>query len=215
MKRLLAVGASLIFLGLLAMPAIAEEQATVEISMIENGKVKAEKIRLTEKTLKKFENLLENLISSIRSAKSASETTKAIASFYGESQRLGLLRYFIFIRPLAYFRFIPCGTFVISKGYGYRLLPFKYSSIRIYKPLIIWHYTNNYKFGMVFPSETVMIKWLPFHVKVLRGFQFGFATNFIGIYIYIAKPLPKKSFTFFMGFARHAGGIEIPLQPFW
>lgn len=218
MKKLFTLGTAFLLLGLLAVPATAEKQnkAFLELSMIgSNGKIKTEKISLNEKALEKFEKLIKEFIDSLRNAKSSAEANKAVATFYTGCHHLGLLRYFIFIRPIAYFRLIPCCSFIVSKGYGYRLLPFKYSSVRIYKPLTIWHYTNIYRFGVVYPSRTVIIRWLPFHVKTLTGVQMGFMTNFLGIYIYIAKPLPKKSFTFFMGFARHAAGIEIPFAPFW
>ena len=215
--KFLAIGAALLFFGLLAVPATAsEEKTTIECSFVDvGGKISKEKVVLSEKNLEKLEGLITKFINALQVAKSTEEVSQAISTFCTGCHHLGLLKHFIFIRPLAYFRFVPCCSFVVSKGYGYRFLPFKYSNFRIYKPLTIWHYTNKYRLGALCPSKTVIVRWLPFHVKTLTGVQLGFMTNFFGIYIYIAKPLPKKSFTFFMGFARHATGVEVPFAPFW
>ena len=47
-------------------------------------------------------------------------------------------------------------------------------------------------------------------MKVLKGLQIGFMSRFIGLYLFVARKLPEKSYTFFMGTARRINGIQLP-----
>jgi hypothetical protein len=98
---------------------------------------------------------------------------------------------------------------VISQGFNYNINPFKTISTDFMKPIVFWRYMESSEMFMT-PCSTTIINFDPLEFKTLIGAQMGLLLRFRGIYIHIPKQMPEQSFTFFIGFARYAGGFELP-----
>jgi hypothetical protein len=61
-------------------------------------------------------------------------------------------------------------------------------------------------------SRTYILRPLKTDYDVLTGAQMGLMYKFTGIYMYIARNVPKLSFTCFMGSARFANGFDLNVQ---
>jgi len=99
--------------------------------------------------------------------------------------------------------------FVVSFGHNYKLNPFKKSEIKLMKNFAMWHYSNK----AMLKDRTVIFKMikdpLDAKIKTLKGMQFGFMVNFIGLHIHIARKFPAHSTTFFLGIARYINGLQL------
>ncbi len=99
--------------------------------------------------------------------------------------------------------------FVISSGHGIDCTPLKKISFKIRRRAAIWHYNSN---GMI-DDRTIIVKPLALRMKILKGRQFGVMTGFLGIYLSVSRGFLGKSYTMFMGTARHITGIQgLPVQ---
>ena len=119
---------------------------------------------------------------------------------------------FFILKPLNSYMMFRNRVFVVSQGWNHKLNPFKNSSAEIYKLFNFWHYTNRYEFGI--PSGTFILRHgrlFDTDAKCLCGIQVGMMTRFRGIYIYVARPLPEKNYTFFMGTAHYVVGLDFTL----
>jgi len=171
------------------------------VSLNSDEIITTETLYITEEELEEFENTISILIDKISSADSWQSIRDIIKKFL-EGNNLGIFTIFKkFLSKIIAFR-----TYVISSGHGYKLNPIKKGSIRIRKRASFWHYTS----GKLIRDRTIILKPLALKMKVLKGSQFGMMTRFTGAYIYIARKFPQKSYTFFMGIARHASGIQMP-----
>ncbi len=177
------------------------ETISVEIATLDSDEIlKTETIFLTEEELIEFENTISILIDRIQSAESW-EGIKNIINNALEGNKLGI---FSIIKTLLS-KIISFRTYVISSGHGYKLNPIRKGSIRIRKKLSVWHYTS----GELFKDRTIILKPLALKMRVLKGSQFGMITRFTGAFIYVARKFPQKSYTFFLGTARHVNGIQM------
>ena len=179
------------------------ETVTVEISTLQSDKILAtETIFLSEKELVELENLITKLMDWIESVSSWEELESFLNNLPVKS---GIIQSLItkLLSKLSLFR---SRAFVISSGHGYKFNPFKKSDFCIRKKLSFWHYSN----GEGVQDRTILIQPLSFKMKILKGLQIGFMTRFFGIFIFVAKNLPEKSYTFFMGTAGRINGLELP-----
>jgi len=107
-------------------------------------------------------------------------------------------------------RYLPClpvgRTFVMSHGWGYKLRPFKCHQLKIRKFFTTWHYGQH---DFTLRAKTYIFRFLRPKIKILKGPQFGWMTQFFGIYLYIARSFPHKSYTFFFGSTWNARGIDL------
>lgn len=176
--------------------------ATVEIAtFLSNGITTTETIDLSGEDLAEFENTISILIERIQSATSWEEIENI---FKNIPEPKGVILQLIF-KILS--KFIPFRNraFVISHGHSYKLNPLRKNGFKIRQKFTLWHYTN----GDRGKDKTIFFKPLSFKMKVLTGMQIGFMSRFTGIYIYISKNLPEKSYTFFMGTAARINGIQV------
>jgi hypothetical protein len=162
---------------------------------------KTEIVYLSEEELIEFEETITNLIDKIEASESWEEVQGIIDNFL-KGNNLGI---FNTIKNLL-FKFLPFRTYIISSGRGFKLNPFKKGSTKIRKSLSFWHYSS----GKLFKDRTVIIKPLSLKLKILKGLQAGIMTGFKGIFIYVARRFPQKSYTFFMGMTRRVYGIQMP-----
>lgn len=99
--------------------------------------------------------------------------------------------------------------FIVSFGHNYKLNPFKKSDIKLMKNFAMWRYSDK----ALLKDRTVIFKMikdpLGSKIKTLKGMQFGFMVNFIGLHIHIARKFPAHSTTFFLGIARYVNGLQL------
>jgi hypothetical protein len=177
---------------------------SVEIAALDSDEIlKTEKILLSEEELIEFENTISILIEKIQSAESWEEV-KGIINNLLDGDKLGI---FSLIKGL-FSKILVGRTYVISSGHGYKYNPLKKGSIKIRKKLLLWHYSS----GELLKDRTIILKPLALKMRVLKGSQFGVMTRFTGLYMYTARKFPQKSYTFFMGIARRANGLQMPFS---
>jgi len=177
------------------------ESIPVEIVSLDLDEIlTTETLYITEDELEEFENTISILIDKISTADNWQSVRNIINNFL-EGNKLGI---FTILKNLLS-KVIAFRTYVISSGHGYKLNPIRKGSIRIRKRVSFWHYTS----GKLIKDRTIILKPLALKMKILKGSQFGMMTRFTGAYIYIARKFPQKSYTFFMGTARHASGIQM------
>ena len=180
-----------------------KKTVTVELSAFElHENLATETVVLSEKELVELENVITKLMDLIESVSSWEELEKIINNFPVKS---GIIKTLI-TKILSKFSLFRSRAFVISTGHGYKFNPFKKSDFSIRKKLTFSHYSN----GEKIQDRTIFIQPLSFKIKILKGLQIGFMTRFIGIYIFIARKLPEKSYTFFIGTAGRINGLELP-----
>jgi len=178
------------------------ETISVEITTFESdGITTTETVVLSEEELAGLENTVSILIERIQSAKNWEE----IEGIIDNLPKANGIIFSIIFRILSKFRLFRNRAFVISSGHGYKFNPFKKSAVKIRKTFTFWHYSS----GKILKDRTIFFKPLAFKMKILKGLQFGFMTRFTGIYIFVARRLPQKSYTFFMGTAGRINGIDV------
>jgi hypothetical protein len=174
----------------------------IEIITLDSDKIqKKQTIHITEEELEEFENTVSILIDKIQSANSWQGIRNIINNFL-KGNKFGI---FTILKALLS-KIIAFRTYVISSGHSYKFNPIKKGSLKIRKRLSLWHYSS----GKMIKDRTIILKPLALKFKILKGSQFGIMTRFTGAHIYVARRFPQKSYTFFMGLARHASGIQIP-----
>jgi len=178
------------------------ESISIEISTFNSDEIlEIEKILLSEEEFVEFEKTISIVINQIQSAESWEEI-KGIVNNILDGNKLGIFS----IVKLFFSKIIAGRTYVISSGHGYKFNPLRKGSIKIRKTISIWHYSS----GEMFKDRTIILKPLALKMRVLKGSQLGIMTRFTGMFIYIAKKLPQKSHTIFIGMARRINCIQLP-----
>jgi len=181
---------------------IRNENIVIEISTFNSDEIsKTETLLLSEEELVEFENIISILFDKIQSVKSWTEF-KGIIENLLKGSNLGIFSIF---RSLL-LKLLPGKTYVFSTGHGYRFNPLKKGSMKIKKLFSLWHYSS----GKILKDRTIILKPLALKMRILKGLQFGLMTRFTGVYIYVARKFPQKSYTFFMGTVRRAYGMQVP-----
>ena len=218
-RKMIVVGVIALFVGLsinsvnaLEFPEneLQDEIVNIEYVLVDlDGTVIIEKFTLSEQEFKELEVMLSEVMEKIESATDHYDVMNILNIFLRTSRHPALS---FILKPLNSYDMFRNRVFIISQGWGHKLNPFKNSSVEAYKLFNFWHYTNRSEFGM--PSGTFILRHgRPFDIdaKYLRGIQVGMMTRFKGIYVYIARPLSEKSYTFFMGTAHHVVGLDFAL----
>jgi len=181
-----------------------DKSISIEITTLDSDEIlKTEIIKLSEQDLVQFENTISILFDKIQSAESFEGVKNIVNNLLG-GNKLGI---FSIIKAL-FSKILVGRTYVISNGRGYKFNPIKRGAIKIRKKLSFWHYSSD---DMLI-DRTIILKPLALKFRVLKGSQFGIMTRFTGIFIYIARKFPQKSYTFFMGMARRVNGIQMPFS---
>lgn len=180
-----------------------ESKIPIEIVTLDSDKIiKTETIYLTEKELAEFESTISNLMDKIQSAENWQGIKNIINNFL-EGGNLGIFK---IIKTLLS-KIISIRTYVISSGHGFKINPIKKGSIRLRKKVLLWHYSSDKN---ILKDRTIILKPLALKLRVLKGSQFGMVSRFTGMFIYVARKFPQKSYTFFMGMAKRASGLQMP-----
>lgn len=208
-----AIGVVLLFAGLAVNPATAEkvmEKETEDIlleyfSFTEDGKLVKNKLALSEADFEEFKDMVAQIFESIKNKVDSLKLESLLNSFrllvkYPKLRELALKM--VKLRPLKRM------ALVMSYGTSYKLNPLKKNEIKIRQRLSMWNYNSQ---GTL-PSKTYILRPLKTDFDVLTGAQMGLMYKFTGIYMYIARNIPKLSFTCFMGTARMANGFDLNIQ---
>ena len=224
-KQIFMIGVIVLFAGLTINPAIAQEFSenelqektiNVEYSMINlDGSITTEKIELTEQECLELRDVLSELMEKLESADDLDDVDKIVESILCQWGSFGLKHPILnwILNFLSSYKLPRSRSYVISQGWGFKINPFKNHKVNLYRPLTIWQYSD--RWGYDLPGKTFILKLSPFNTEVFHGRQIGMMTHFFGIYIFLSQPFPQKSWTFFMGSARHIGGIDFTLSPYW
>ncbi len=217
-RKMIVMGVIALFVGLSIGPVNAlefpenemqDEVVNIEYALVDlDGTVIIEKFTLSEQEFEELEVMLSEFMEKIQSATDHDDVMNILNTFL--RNRHPVLSFIL--KPLSSYKMFRDRAFIVSQGWGHKLNPFKNSSAEIYKLFNFWHYTNRSEFGM--PSGTFILRHgslFDTDAKFLRGIQIGMMTRFRGIYVYIARPLPEKSYTFFMGTTHHVVGLDFAL----
>jgi len=217
-RKMIVMGVIALFVGLSISPVNAlefpenemqDEVVNIEYALVDlDGTVIIEKFTLSEQEFKEWEVMLSEFMEKIQSATDHDDVMNILNTFL--RNRHPALSFIL--KPLSSYKMFRNRVFIVSQGWGHKLNPFKNSSAEIYKLFNFWHYTNRFEFGI--SSGTFILRHgrlFDTDATFLRGIQVGMMTCFKGIYIYVARPLPEKSYTFFMGTAHHVVGLDFTL----
>ncbi len=184
-----------------------QEKKTIRIALStisEEGNILTENFYTSEKELTDFQNLITNLFEKV-------ENLENIDGILELLQRFQLRKNPLFSNALKLFnrnKICKNRAFILSSGTCYEINPLKTNEFKMRKSFSFWRYSE----GSINP-RTIILKPFRFNVKNLVGNQFGFMSKFTGIYIHISRTIPEKSYTFFMGTAKNAMGINFMLNP--
>ena len=210
---IIAIGIVLLFVGLAVNPATANNVSKKEneeilleyLNISEEGKLVKEKIALSEEDFQEFKEMIDQIFEKIKEKANSLKLKALLNSFkllvkYPKLRQLALKM--IQLRPLRRM------ALVMSYGTNYKLNPLTKSEIKIRDRFSMWRYNSKGALS----SKTYILRPLKTDFDVLTGMQVGFMYKFTGIYIYVARQIPKLSYTFFMGTARMANGFDLDFQ---
>jgi len=200
-----------------------DEKIPIEIGTItEDGKSICEKFLLSEEQIVELETFFSAITQQMESA-SSWEEIKEIIDKIPENNGLisGLISKiikkikYIINSIISYMKLYYARGFVISFGHNYKFNPFMKSKIKLTKTFCMWRYSNKAIGKTILKDRTIIFKTikdpLANRIKVLKGIQFGYMAHFFGLYIHLARKLPAKSSTFFLGTARYINGLQLSL----
>jgi hypothetical protein len=214
-KKSMIIGITALFVSISMAPAFSSEATSIEqtptttveyATVEENGKLVYQSIEMTEDDIIELQSSIAALNDLLKSQQDMPSIIQLLLRYLDNNN------YPILSKLISYLlnaEFLKNKDLVVSQGWSYNFNPFKKASTDFMKPFAVWRYTKSPSM-LVIPSTTTIINFNPMEVKTLAGGQIGVLLRFKGFYIHIPKPLPDESFTFFIGFARYAGGIELP-----
>jgi len=190
-----------------------DKKISIEIgTFTEDGTSKIETFLLSEGQILELETFFEAITQKMESASSWEEINcilDEIPDAPGPLIEIINKIKFIINNILAKIKLYFNRGFVVSFGHNYKLNPFKKSEIKLMKNFAMWRYSNK----AMLKDRTVIFKMikdpLSTKIKTLKGMQFGFMVNFIGLHIHIARKFPAHSTTFFIGMARYINGLQL------
>jgi hypothetical protein len=172
-----------------------DEFVNIEYALVDlDVTVIIEKFTLSKQEFKELEVMLSEFMEKIQSATNRNDVMNILNTFL--MNRHPALSFIL--KPLNSYKMFRNRVFVVSQGSGHKLNPFKNSSAEIYKLFNFWHYTNRSEFGIL--SGTFILRHgrlFDTDAKCLCGIQVGMMTRFIGIYIYVARPLTEKVYVLY------------------
>lgn len=177
------------------------ETIAVKLSTIIDGMPTMEEIIMSEPEITELQTTITNLIGQLENAKSILDIEGIIDNILGGRTPI----IYNIVKSILNLKFSHGRAFVISHGRSYNINPLKQNEFKINRLFTFWHYSP---MGLI-QGKTLILRPLALtSSKILRGRQIGFMTRFTGIYLNIPKMFPEKSYTFFMGMARHVSGMD-------
>ena len=184
-----------------------EKTVDIEYTMFNvEGLPITDTVTVTEQELEEIMTILSLLMEKIGTCSDFNEVVAILEKFTDECTNPVVSKIFGSFLGI-YIPLLPRGrVFIMSHGWGYKLRPFRSSSIKIRRFFTPWHYSRH---DLTLTAKTYMIKLFKPSIKILRGPQIGWMTQFFGLYIYVARSFPHKSYTFFFGSAWNSRGIDL------
>jgi len=217
-KSILAISLVVLFIGMSFSPVsaneIIEENQTYDVKLAtvtEDGSTEVIETTLTEQEFGELQANLEKLDQLLETATSKEDVMDIIRTFPFFNGKHPILSWLLNL--FSVYQLPRSRAFVFSHGWGYKMNPLKGNIVDMYRPFTMWQYSSRSRFTIPIPAKSFIIRFSPFDINFLQGTQVGFMTRFIGLYIHISQPLPQKSYTFFLGSARHIGGLDFKLSP--
>lgn len=192
-----------------AVPKSNEKNDTIAIelgSVKNDGSQTIEKLQLSEDEVASLQIKLSTLIDLIRSRTDKDSLFDLLQLFLNGNEYPILSK---IINYLIDSQVLTNRQIIVSEGWCYDFNPFKKTQTDVMKPLTVWRYAEGSE-KLPIPSTTTIIKFNPMETEHVGGGQIGLMVRFKGIYVHIPQKLPDQSFTFFIGFARHAGAFDLP-----
>lgn len=223
MKTLLALGIILLFLGAsfgqgtLSTTQVTPKEPTpllIDCDVVDDdGSLSTIQLELTDEDQTSLQQLLSHLITALEGASTVEELEDIITTS-SLNKRFSPLLYFI-IDTISKLRMVRNRVFIISQGWGYTLNPNKTKDVEFYKALCSWYYAPRSSWNMT--SKTLIIRHsrIELEPETLNGRQLGIMNRFRGIHIVIPREFPEKTYHFFLGTAKHVGGIDFPSLLSW
>ena len=207
-KKIMAIWVVLLLIAISCSIAEAGETNTeqesylVEIATIrEDGNEISETLELSESEITEFESAVAEAFEKIQSANGLDEVKEIFQRLLGHrSSLIGTIAK-VFLRS----KTSRSRALVLSHGKSYDYNILRRSKVKIRNKIQFWHYGSSRSIGK---ARTFILKPLALDFDVLSGSQVGLMTKFTGLYIHISKRLPKQSYTFFIGTARHIRGMD-------
>jgi len=176
-------------------------------------------IQLSERDLTTMEKFLPLLVEKMQTATSYSEIidlTQCFMKQYGRHPVLVLILNLLIKTINFQFKFgqirpVRINAFVISWGYTNKIFSYRSLGMQMIKPLTAWYYSG--RSDRVLNSYTIILDPYPLGIKVLTGRQFGYMTNFIGLYIHRSGITAEQSMTYFIGHAKIIRGFDLSPLP--
>ena len=174
-------------------------------SVTDEGIFDTQTFLMSEAELEELEDAFIEIIGNAKSVRSTNGLTKILDNILGGDHPIKYrISKTILKSKLSHSR-----VFIISFGRNYDFNPFKQNDLKIRKPFTMWHYSAN----TMVKSRTLIIRPLALmSSEMLAGRQFGIMTKFTGFYLHVSRTFPEQSYTFFIGTARHANGMELSIS---
>jgi len=177
------------------------KQETIEVlfeAIGEDGSVEYESLTLTEEELTIFQSQISQIIQSIKDITDISQLIEMLKNLFGSNSQLLSTVLKLFKRP----GLLKNRALIISQGPNHDLNPLRRTRFKIRKKFTFWRY------GEGIGASTLILKPLRLKFERLSGPQFGFMHKFMGLYIHISRRISQNSYTFFMGTAKNAFGVD-------
>ena len=195
-------------MGVVNADETTDDQESIILELISSnsdGILNTEQFSITDEELFEIENIISNIFENL-------EGINDWGQFLEVLKNLNIRQNSIIsrvIKILTKSKITQSRSFIISSGHGYSFSPLQKNQFKLRKKFTFWHYSSDERVA----GRTLIIQPLKFKIKLLRGTQFGFMNKFTGIYLNIKRSLPEKSYTFFMGMARTARGMDFSTSP--
>ncbi|MFH1101813.1 MAG: hypothetical protein V1726_07240 [Methanobacteriota archaeon] len=217
---LCVLGIILLFFGLTLSPVMAETASndTITVTFVdENGRVLQQSLTLTETELENLNGILANLMEKIQSAPDYTTAVSLIeAQLKGIFKNTRMQSMFssliksMFRQKLMYQNNpFNQNVMVMSSGFTNKIGSIRGTHMNMHRYLTFWFYSSNS--NLFVNSKTIIVDPYPFNVKTLMGRQIGMMRGFTGLYITQYSSIAEKEYTYFIGHARRATGMDLAL----
>ena len=217
-KKSMVIGIIALFISISMVPAFSSETTSIKQSKTTSvkyatieadGTFAYQTIELTEEEIAQLQNNIATLTDLIQSQPDKTSLLNLLMRYLDNNDYPFLSRLITYLLSQEFFK---NKDIIISQGWNYNFNPFKKTSIDFMKTIAVWRYMESSSI-MALPSTTAIINFDPMEIKTLTGSQMGLLLRFKGVSIHIPQDFPQESFSFFIGFTRYAGGIELPSLP--
>jgi hypothetical protein len=211
-KGIFALGVIILFMGLAFSPVTAQMPVQDQLDKtIDNLNA----VQLAVQDINTVNDYLPALIEDMKTATSYGDLIETVQSYMTEYGRQPVLVFLLtllikgidFNYKINQLRPLRKTAFILSWGFTNKFLALGKNKINIIRPFTGWYYSG--KSNVLLNSRTIIFDLHPFGVRTLTGRQFGFMTDFTGLYIHRSSTIGDKAVTFFFGYAQTIRGFDL------